>query len=60
MASHLEESKGKHVENIENGFLIGQKQPFVFKPESEEGEDRMVQGVARAQTMEQSMMMDRP
>lgn len=46
------------MENIENGLLIGQKQPLLFKPESEEGEDRMAQGVARVQTMVQSMVMD--
>lgn len=53
MDSHLEESKGKSVENIESGLLIGQKQPLVIKLESKEGEDRMVQGVTRAQTMVQ-------
>lgn len=51
MASHLEESKGKSVENSESGLLTGQKQPWWL--ESKEGGDRRVQGIARAQAMVQ-------
>lgn len=38
MDSYLEKSRSRSLENIENGLLIGQKEPLVVKLERERTE----------------------